>query len=177
MSLKNAMAAALKAIRKARGLSQYNLAEVSSRTYISKLERGQSSPTLEMVSTLSTPLDLSPLTIVALALATETEQSIRSLINHVESELGELAQAGVLAELKIPADQQSGVRQRMTQIKGRPQAKALGQAEFCFADQSHLPPHFIAISECPPRSQLSSALFNEVDGRFLWRHLHGTLTN
>ena len=41
MTLKNAIAAVLKAIRKARGLSQNNLAEVSSRTYVSKLERGQ----------------------------------------------------------------------------------------------------------------------------------------
>lgn len=86
MSVKNAVAVVLKAMRKTRGLSQKNLAEVSSRTYVSKLERGQSSPTLEMMSTLSSPLGLSPLGLVALTLATETGQSIRSLINLVESE-------------------------------------------------------------------------------------------
>ncbi|WP_164745169.1 helix-turn-helix domain-containing protein, partial [Stenotrophomonas indicatrix] len=41
------------------GLSQKSLAEVSSRTCVSKLERAQSSPTLEMMATLSGPLDLS----------------------------------------------------------------------------------------------------------------------
>lgn len=55
MSIKTAVAAVLRAMRKARGLSQNDLAEVSSRTYVSKLERGQSSPTLEMMATLSAP--------------------------------------------------------------------------------------------------------------------------
>lgn len=66
MTLKTAIAAVLEAIRKARAISQNNLAEVSSRTYVSKLERGQSSPTLEMMSTLSSPLGLSPLALVTL---------------------------------------------------------------------------------------------------------------
>lgn len=39
MSLKKAFAAVLKAMRAGRGLTQRNLAEVSSRTYVSKLER------------------------------------------------------------------------------------------------------------------------------------------
>lgn len=60
MSIKTAVATVLKVMRKARGLSQRDLAEVSSRTYVSKLERGQSSPTLEMMATLSTPLGLEP---------------------------------------------------------------------------------------------------------------------
>ena len=47
MSLKNAFAAVIKAMRAEKGLTQRNLAEVSSRTYVSKIERGQSRPTLE----------------------------------------------------------------------------------------------------------------------------------
>jgi transcriptional regulator with XRE-family HTH domain len=64
MSIRTAVATVLKAMRKARGLSQRDLAEVSSRTYVSKLERGQSSPTLEMMATLSAPLGLSSLTLM-----------------------------------------------------------------------------------------------------------------
>lgn len=45
MSVKNAFVAVLKAMRAGKGLTQRNLAEFSSRTYASKLERGQSSPT------------------------------------------------------------------------------------------------------------------------------------
>jgi transcriptional regulator with XRE-family HTH domain len=134
MSVKNAVAVVLKAMRKARGLSQKNLAEVSSRTYVSKLERGQSSPTLEMMSTLSYPLGLSPLGLVALSLATETGQSIRSLINHAESEVEELAQAGVLKELQIPTDEPSPQGRVRNSPKSHHPVRILGQTEFCFAD-------------------------------------------
>lgn len=55
------------------GLSQKSLAEVSNRTYVPKLERAQSSTTVEMMATLSGPLDLSPLTLFAITIGAETE--------------------------------------------------------------------------------------------------------
>lgn len=90
MSLKSAFASVLKTTRAIRGLSQKNLAEVSSRTYISKLERGQCSPTLEMMTALSAPLNLSPLTLIAMTIGTATGQSIKSLMSQVEKELAQL---------------------------------------------------------------------------------------
>jgi transcriptional regulator with XRE-family HTH domain len=134
MSVKNAIAVVLKTMRKARGLSQKNLAEVSSRTYISKLERGQNSPTLEMLSTLSAPLGLSPLGLVALTLARETGQPIRSLISHVESEIEQLAQAGVLKELWIPDHEPTQPRRVGAPPKNRHPTRGLEQTEFFFAD-------------------------------------------
>lgn len=134
MSVKNAVAIVLKTMRKTRGLSQKNLAEVSSRTYVSKLERGQSSPTLEMMATLSSPLGLSPLGLVAMTLATETGQSVKSLLNHVEREVEALAQAGVLKELQIPTDEPSPQGPVRNSRKSRHPARSLGQTEFCFAD-------------------------------------------
>lgn len=86
------------------------MAEVSSRTYVSKLERAQSSPTLEMMATLSGPLDLSPLTLVAITIGAETGQSINSLVARIEREVAELKLAGVLAELGIPYEPPSSVR-------------------------------------------------------------------
>jgi transcriptional regulator with XRE-family HTH domain len=71
MSIRTAVATVLKAMRKARGLSQRDLAEVSSRTYVSKLELGQSSPTLEMMATLSAPLGLRSLTLIAVKIGAE----------------------------------------------------------------------------------------------------------
>lgn len=123
-----------KAIRKARGLSQYKLAEVSSRTYVSKLERGQSSPTLEMMSTLSSPLGVSPLALVALTLAAESGQSISSLIMHAEREIDELSQADVLKELKIPPDEPWNAAHTKASSKSRRIGKTLQQTEFCFAE-------------------------------------------
>lgn len=133
MSLKTAFAAVLKAIRGARGLSQKTLAEVSSRTYISKLERGQSSPTLEMMTALSAPLNLSPLTLVAITIGSETGQSIRSLISRIEDEVSELAQAGVLKELQIPQETLPSNRLAQ-QTKSRQPVRQSQQTEFSFAD-------------------------------------------
>jgi transcriptional regulator with XRE-family HTH domain len=134
MSLKTAFAAVLKAMRNHREISQRDLAHVSSRTYVSKLERGQSSPTLEMMSTLSPPLGISPLGLVALTLATETGQSIKSLIHHVENELNELARAGMLRELQIPTDEPTPAVRGKTPSKRLHAARPLEQTEFCFAD-------------------------------------------
>ncbi|MEE5055663.1 helix-turn-helix transcriptional regulator [Pseudomonas alliivorans] len=134
MSLKSAVAAVLKAMRKARGLSQKDLAQVSSRTYISKLERGQSSPTLEMISTLSAPLGLSPLALVAVTIEAETGHSARSLIQQTEKELAELTRAGVLKALNISDDELTPA----SRIPPRPtsglSAKSRDQIEFSFAD-------------------------------------------
>lgn len=56
MSLKKAFAAVLKAMRNSRGLTQKHLSDASSRTYLSELERGQSSLTLDKLQALSQTL-------------------------------------------------------------------------------------------------------------------------
>lgn len=134
MSLKTAFAAVLKAMRGARGLSQKSLAEVSSRTYVSKLERGQSSPTLEMMTSLSAPLNLSPLTLVAITIGAQSGQSIKSLIARIEAEVSELSGVGVLKELQIPHDEASSSSRAKPKAISRKSSKAAQQTEFCFAD-------------------------------------------
>jgi len=134
MSIKTAVATVLKAMRKARGLSQKDLAEVSSRTYVSKLERGQSSPTLEMMATLSTPLGLSPLTLVAVTISAETGQPIRSLISRLEEEIGQLNEAGVLRELETSAMRSSLANRVKVRSQSDLPPRASNQTEFCFGD-------------------------------------------
>jgi transcriptional regulator with XRE-family HTH domain len=134
MSIKTAVATVLKALRKARGLSQKDLAEVSSRTYVSKLERGQSSPTLEMMATLSAPLGLSPLTLVAVTISAETGQPIRSLVGRMEKEIGELTEAGVLQELETSHVSASPGNRVKARTRGRLPPIASNQTEFCFGD-------------------------------------------
>lgn len=134
MSIKTAVASVLKAMRKGRGLSQRDLAEVSSRTYVSKLERGQSSPTLEMMATLSAPLGLSPLTLVAVTISAETGQPIRSLISRLEEEIGQLNEAGVLGELQTPLATPSPAIRVRSRARGTLPPVASNQTEFCFGD-------------------------------------------
>ncbi|WP_259647818.1 helix-turn-helix domain-containing protein, partial [Pseudomonas amygdali] len=134
MSLKTAFAAVLKAMRSTRGLSQKHLAKFSSRTYISKLERGQSSPTLEMITALSIPLELSPLTLMAVTISAETGHSLRSLVSRVEAELAELSKAGVLKELAITADEVATARRSGERAALRRSVDHIQQTEFCFVE-------------------------------------------
>jgi transcriptional regulator with XRE-family HTH domain len=54
-------------VRKARGLTQEDFDEVSSRVYISALERGIKQPTLPKVDALAAHLGVHPLTLLVLA--------------------------------------------------------------------------------------------------------------
>ncbi len=65
-SKKSTFAAALRTARVARRLSQEALGELSSRTYVSTLERGLKSPTLHKVEQFASMLDLHPLTLLVM---------------------------------------------------------------------------------------------------------------
>lgn len=79
---------ALKHARKARRLSQEQFDVVSSRTYISALERNLKSPTLQKVDRLAEVLELHPLTLLALAYAKPgAHQQVEALLTRVTAEL------------------------------------------------------------------------------------------
>lgn len=67
MKTRLAFAKALREIRKARRLSQEDFSVQSSREYVSILERGLKSPTLEKIEALSETMRVHPLTLLALA--------------------------------------------------------------------------------------------------------------
>ncbi len=64
---RNNFASGLKKLRNARGLSQEDFGLVSSRTYVSSLERGLKSPTLSKVDDLSEVLGVHPLILLTLS--------------------------------------------------------------------------------------------------------------
>jgi len=86
MTQKSSFATALRTVRKARGLSQEAFSDVSSRTYLSSLERGLKSPTLNKVAELCEVLDVHPLTVLTLAYAADTK-SLDKLIARVRQEV------------------------------------------------------------------------------------------
>lgn len=89
MALKNSFPAALKTIRKARGLSQEAFSDVSSRTYMSSLERGLKSPTLSKVAELCEVMDVHPLTLLTLAYGGDGK-GVSEVIERVQRELADL---------------------------------------------------------------------------------------
>ena len=94
MTLKNSFPAALKQVRKARGLSQEAFSDVSSRTYMSSLERGLKSPTLSKVAELCEVMDVHPLTLLTLAYGGDSK-GVSEVIERVQRELAAIqAQKG-----------------------------------------------------------------------------------
>jgi transcriptional regulator with XRE-family HTH domain len=94
MATTNSLAAALKTVRKARGLSQEAFSDVSSRTYLSTLERGLKNPTLSKLSALCEVMEIHPLTLLTLAYAGDKESNITRLLAQVQSELAPLLKKG-----------------------------------------------------------------------------------
>lgn len=91
MNTKKAFGASLKAIRKARGLTQEDFAITSSRTYVSTMERGLKSPTLDKIDALAGTLKVHPLTLLVLTyLQTGRHRSAKSLWERIAAELDEV---------------------------------------------------------------------------------------
>jgi transcriptional regulator with XRE-family HTH domain len=67
MTLREALAIAIKSVRKERNLTQEDFGLVSSRTYLSTLERGLKSPTLDKLDEIATTMSVHPASLVVLA--------------------------------------------------------------------------------------------------------------
>lgn len=87
MAAHHSLATALRTIRKARGLSQEAFSDVSSRTYMSSLERSLKSPTLHKLTALCEVMNVHPLTLLTLAYAGGNLRKIDALLAEVREEL------------------------------------------------------------------------------------------
>ena len=87
MAAGNSLAKALKIVRKARGLSQEAFSDVSSRTYMSTLERDLKSPTLHKLAELCEVMEIHPLTLLTLAYAGDDLQQVDQLLAQVRQQL------------------------------------------------------------------------------------------
>lgn len=89
-TLKPSLPDALRKIRKARGLSQEAFSDVSSRTYLSSLERGLKSPTLNKLEELCEVLEVHPLTLLTLAYVGDDPDQIEKFLKETQNELRKL---------------------------------------------------------------------------------------
>ena len=81
------MATAIRTVRKTRGLSQEAFSDVSSRTYMSSLERDLKSPTLHKLAEICEAMDVHPLTLLTLAYAGDNTRKVDQLLALVRREL------------------------------------------------------------------------------------------
>lgn len=99
MRLLERFGAALQRARKARGLTQEDFSEVSSRTYLSSLERGMKSPTISKLDELATTMGLHPLSLLALAYLPTNNEECEELCARIEAELSSIGPVGVSIEV------------------------------------------------------------------------------
>lgn len=91
MDIQHAFAKSLKAARTAKGLTQEDFSVVSSRTYLSALERGLKNPTLEKIQDIAETMEVHPLTLLALSyMQLDAKTSLESLFQRVQREIGEI---------------------------------------------------------------------------------------
>ncbi|TFB37867.1 XRE family transcriptional regulator [Pseudomonas sp. F01002] len=92
MDIRSSLGQALKMARMSKGLIQEDFAITSSTNFISLLENGKTSPTLQKLEAICSTLDTHPLTLVALAYALESESSTEfdQLLQRVADEVRDL---------------------------------------------------------------------------------------
>lgn len=83
-----ALGLALRHVRKSQGMTQEDFEPTSGRVYISKIERGLHSPSVEKIAELCAQLRVSPVTLVSLAvLISEGAADITPLLKELKQEL------------------------------------------------------------------------------------------
>jgi len=88
MELRKAFGVTLRQIRLQKGLTQESFALVSSRTNVSLLERGGTTPTIDKLEELCSTLGIHPVSLMAACyMRKEHEGDIRKFLSHVEDEL------------------------------------------------------------------------------------------
>ncbi|XKU41429.1 helix-turn-helix domain-containing protein [Pseudomonas [fluorescens] ATCC 17400] len=81
------MAAVVRALRDSQDLSQEGLASAISQTFLSRIENGHSSPTLDKFAELAHALELSPVTLLALILSTNDNTPTSIVLANAAREL------------------------------------------------------------------------------------------
>lgn len=93
MSLKSSFAIVLRALRSQRKITQRDFGDTS-RTFLSKLEGGKSSLTLDKLEQVSQRLEVSSLTLLTLTLSLESGRSSAELIDDLRLEIVNLERDG-----------------------------------------------------------------------------------
>lgn len=99
MDLKWAFGRVLQWMRVKQKLTQEDFATVSSRTYISTLERGRYVPTIEKLDAIAPVLGVHPVTLLVGSYALKENRSVAELLNQIAQEAEQMGLANALPDL------------------------------------------------------------------------------
>lgn len=95
MGLLDRFGAGLQRARKLRGLTQEDFSIISSRTYLSSLERGIKSPTISKLEELASVIGVHPISLLALAYLPDLPEEREALCTRISSEIRSIADDAV----------------------------------------------------------------------------------
>lgn len=104
MSLKIEIAAALRVIRRLKGLGYEDLAEASAQANISLLEQGKTNITLDKLIKLADALDFDPVTLLAICIGMQNGKSPRDVLEEAIRQLDRFEVSGGLAVIEEQFD-------------------------------------------------------------------------
>lgn len=87
MALLKHFGAGLQRARTSRGLTQEDFSSVSSRTYLSSLERGIKAPTITKIEQLASVIGIHPMSLLALAYVSNGSQDVSALCAQISADL------------------------------------------------------------------------------------------
>lgn len=103
VELKSAFGRVLQWVRVKQKLTQEDFATVSSRTYISTLERGRYVPTIEKLDSIAPVLGVHPITLLVGSYALKEDRSVAELLKQVEQEAERFELTANLAPVGRPS--------------------------------------------------------------------------
>ena len=107
MPLRDSLAAVLRLVRSARGLSKDDFRGQIDPKHVYNLENAKTSVTLETLETLAASLRVDPLTLLTLAASLDRNQTHEELLSHLSKEAKRLSDLGVVA--KWPSQFKNGL--------------------------------------------------------------------
>ncbi|TPG74058.1 helix-turn-helix domain-containing protein [Pseudomonas mandelii] len=131
MSVRIAFAAALKVLRKKRGLTQEALSGNITQSHVSQIENGKTSPSLEAIIELARVMELSPVALMAVVCAAQDELTAGEVLERAKKDLQLISLLKVAIPLEAKAKMHPGVA---AAAKARAEVQALKKAGYSQAD-------------------------------------------
>ena len=90
MDIRTGFSRALREIRTSKGLTQEDFSDVSSRTYLSSLERAAKAPTIEKIDAIAKKMGIHPLSLLTLSYERSDDSKLEQLFATVRNDLSGL---------------------------------------------------------------------------------------
>lgn len=147
MALRHGLAAALRAIRATKQLTQTDLTGAATRSYVQGIEQAKSDVTIGKLEDLGAAFGLDPLTLLVLSAAVDRGETSDTVMRRIERELAEFMLAGGLDQLASQVDlgpAQVRLKERALRFASVQRCKTAGMTQRETSENLKLPKSTVA---------------------------------